>query len=354
MEATRIGVIGCGYWGPNLVRNFAELPSARVVAVADLSEERLGHIRGRYPGIRTTCDYRELFSMELDGVVVATPPPTHAALARECLEHDLSVLVEKPLALSSSDAEQLIELAGEQGRTLMVGHTFEYNPAVRLLRRLIESGELGKIFYIDSVRVNLGLFQRELNVLWDLAPHDLSVLIYLLGSEPVTVGASGGSYVLKGVHDIAYLHLEFPGNVIAHVHVSWLDPAKVRRVTVVGSKKMAVYDDVHPTEKVKIFDKGVDLPPYTDTYEEFKLSYRSGDVLIPRIELAEPLRLECEDFVHAITTGAQPRASGESGLRVIKVLEAANRSLENGGDGELVLPSTHIIDELASVAAASD
>lgn len=347
MEPIRLGVIGCGYWGPNLIRNFADLPGSNVVAVADLQEDRLSHIRSRYPGIETTNDYRSLFSMGLDAAVVTTPPATHFRIARECLRHDLAVLVEKPLALNSQDAEDLIGLAKDRNRCLMVDHTFEYNPAVHVLRDLIQSGELGEVHYIDSVRANLGLFQHDLNVVWDLAPHDLSVILNLLGDEPTSVAAAGGSYVLAGIHDIAYLHLEFPGGVVAHVHVSWLDPCKTRRMTVVGSRKMAVYDDVDPVEKIRIYDKGVDVPPHTETYEEFRLSYRSGDVVIPRVDLTEPLRLACQDFIRSIATGVEPKSGGKSGLRVIKILEAASRSLENGGDGELVIPAGQLVRELA-------
>jgi predicted dehydrogenase len=349
MKPTRIGIIGCGYWGPNLIRNFVEIPGSEVVAVSDLRQERLAHIKSRFPGIKVTQDYETLFHMDLDGVVIATPPATHYQLARECLLHDLAVMVEKPLALSSGECVDLIRLAKLKGLALMVGHTFEYNPAVRTLRRIVQSGELGQVYYVDAVRVNLGLYQRDLSVVWDLAPHDLSMILFLLEQEPISVSATGGSYVLRGVHDIAYLHLVFPGGVIAHVHVSWLDPCKVRRLTVVGSRKMAVFDDVEPTEKIKIYDKGVDAPPYTDTLAEFHLSYRYGDVLIPHIESAEPLRLECADFVRAMAHGVEPQADGESGLRVIRILEAASRSLENGGGGELMLDEQVLIDEQAQV-----
>jgi len=317
--------------------------------VSDLREERLAHIKSRFPSVKVTRDYESLFHMGLDGMVIATPPATHFKLARECLLHDLPVLVEKPLALSSVDCIELIRLARQKDLALMVGHTFEYNPAVRTLRRIIQSGELGQLYYISAVRANLGLFQRDLNVIWDLAPHDLSMILFVLEQEPISVGAMGGSYVFPGVHDIAYLHLVFPGRVIAHIHVSWLDPCKVRRLTVVGSREMAVFDDVEPTEKIKIYDKGVDAPPYTNTLAEFHLSYRYGDVLSPHIETTEPLRLECEDFVRAVANGVQPQCGGESGLRVIKVLEAAARSLENGGGGELVLDEQLLIDEQAQV-----
>jgi len=284
MKPLRIGVIGCGYWGPNLIRNFVEIPGSDVVAVSDLREERLAHIKSRFPSVKVTRDYESLFHMRLDGMVIATPPASHYKLARECLLHDLPVLVEKPLALSSVDCVELIRLAKQKNLALMVGHTFEYHPAVRTLRRIIQSGELGQVYYISAVRANLGLFQRDLDVMWDLAPHDLSMILFVLDQEPISVGATGGSYVFPGVHDIAYLHLVFPGRVIAHIHVSWLDPCKVRRLTVVGSREMAVFDDVEPTEKIKIYDKGVDAPPYTNTLAEFHLSYRYGDVLSPHIE----------------------------------------------------------------------
>ena len=349
MKPLRIGVIGCGYWGPNLIRNFVEIPGSDVVAVSDLREERLAHIKSRFPSVKVTRDYESLFHMRLDGMVIATPPASHYKLARECLLHDLPVLVEKPLALSSVDCIELIRLARQKDLALMVGHTFEYNPAVRTLRRIIQSGELGQLYYISAVRANLGLFQRDLNVIWDLAPHDLSMILFVLEQEPISVVATGGSYVFPGVHDIAYLHLVFPGRVIAHIHVSWLDPCKVRRLTVVGSREMAVFDDVEPTEKIKIYDKGVDAPPYTNTLAEFHLSYRYGDVLSPHIETTEPLRLECEDFVRAVANGVQPQCGGESGLRVIKVLEAASRSLGNGGGGELVLDEQLLVDEQAQV-----
>jgi predicted dehydrogenase len=336
MDRINLGVIGCGYWGPNLLRNFVELPDARVLAVADLSEERLASVQSRYPGVQATQDYSDLFALPLDAVVVATPPATHFRIALECLQNGLHVLVEKPLTLSSRDAELLVKAAGARGLILMVGHTFEYNPAVRALRELIANGELGRIYYVDAVRVNLGLFQPGLNVLWDLAPHDISILCYILGCDPIRVSAQGAAYVFADKHDIAHLSLVFPGDILAHVHVSWLDPCKVRRITVVGSRKMVVYDDVEPLEKIKIYDKGVEAPPYTDTYEEFRCSYRFGDVVIPNIRFVEPLRLECQHFLDCVASGAQPQSHGIVGLKVVKVLEKAERSLNNGWVQEMI------------------
>ncbi|RPJ39767.1 MAG: gfo/Idh/MocA family oxidoreductase [Planctomycetaceae bacterium] len=336
MKKLNVGVIGSGYWGPNLIRNFVSLPESNLVAVADLRQDRLSHIKAMYPTMQVTDDYWDLFSMKLDAVVVATPPTTHFSIARDCLQHGLHVLVEKPLALNSRDAEELIEIAERKGLMLMVGHTFEYNAAVRELRRIIHSGELGKIHYVDAVRVNLGLFQPNLNVLWDLAPHDISILYYILGKEPLKVSAQGAECVVPGKHDIAYLNLEFEDNVLAHIRVSWLDPSKVRRITVVGSKKMVVYDDVEPVEKLKIYDKGVETPSYPDTYHEFQFSYRHGYVVSPAIRMTEPLKEECQHFLQSILENRAPQSDGRVGLKVVRVLEAAERSLLRGGIPEFL------------------
>lgn len=336
MEAIKVGVIGCGYWGPNLIRNLVDISQAEVVGVSDLRESRLNHIRNLYPRIFTTQNYKDLFSLNLDAVVVATPPATHYAIAKECLENGLNVLIEKPITTNSADAQELVDLAARKDLTLMVGHTFEYNPAVRALKELIDQGEIGQVYYMNSIRVNLGLFQRDLNVLWDLAPHDLSIFLYLLGMRPISVSAQGNDSVFKGIHDLVYLNLVFPNDVFAHIHVSWLDPCKVRRTTVVGSKKMVVYDDVEVNEKIKVYDKGVDAPEYTDTFSEFQCSYRSGDILIPNIRFVEPLRMECQHFLDSIQNHTEPQSSGKVGLEVVKILEAAQRSLMNGAEQEAI------------------
>ena len=337
MGEVNVGVIGCGYWGPNLIRNFVELSESNLVAVADLNAERLAHINSRYPQVTVTEDYHDLFSMKLDAVVVATPPATHFRIAKDCLQQGLHTLVEKPLTLNSQDAQDLIEIARSRDLTLMVGHTFEYNAAVRALKKIIQDGELGQILYVDAVRVNLGLFQRELDVLWDLAPHDLSILRYILGRDPISVSAQGGACIFDGIHDIAYLHLVFPDNILAHVRVSWLDPCKVRRITVVGSQKMLVYDDLENLEKIKIYDKGVQALPYTNSFGDFQCSYRYGDVVIPNIRFVEPLQLECKHFVECIVNGTEPQSSGQVGLQVVKMLEMAEQSLHNGGGQEKIL-----------------
>ncbi len=334
MDQIRVGVIGCGYWGPNLIRNFAAIPSCSVEIVADLKKDRLAYIKNSYPGIAVTENYQDLFNQKLDGVVIATPPPSHHPIAKDCLQHGLHVMVEKPLTLKSAHAEELIELAKKKNRTLMVGHTFEYNAAVKALKVLMDNGDLGKIHYLDAARLNLGLFQRDLNVMWDLAPHDLSIMMYLTGQLPLAVSAHGLVCVFDDIYDVAYMNLEFPDNLMAHIHVSWLDPCKVRRVTVVGSKKMAVYNDIETLEKIKIYDKGVESPDYTNNFGEFQLSYRYGDILIPNIRLVEPLKVECQHFLECITDNSQPASGGEDGLNVVKILEAADRSLMNHGQME--------------------
>ncbi len=333
MTDLRIGAIGCGYWGPNLIRNFIEIPGAQVIAISDLQQESLNRITQRFPQIElSTRNYRDLFELDLDAVVIATPPATHYAIARECLEHGLHVLVEKPITLNSEDAAGLIDVAARHNRVLMVGHTFEYNTAVRAIREMIHNGELGDIYYIDAIRASLGLFQVKANVVWDLAPHDVSILRYLLGADPISVSTHGSSCVQEGIEDVAYTTLTFPNNVLAHIRSSWLDPSKQRRITVVGSKKMVIYDDVEPLEKIKIYDKGVKAIRHTDTFGEFSFAYHYGDVVIPYIRFEEPLRVQCQHFLDCINEGRQPQTDGLNGMRVVQVVEAAQRSMKNGGD----------------------
>ncbi|HEX7557500.1 MAG TPA: Gfo/Idh/MocA family oxidoreductase [Leptolinea sp.] len=334
MERIRVGIIGGGYWGPNLIRNFMDLANSEVVMVADLKKDRLAKIKNNYPQVLVTENYRDFFDQKLDAVVVATPPPSHFPITKDCLEHGLHALVEKPLTLKSTDAEELVEIAAKRRLTLMVGHTFEYNAAVHALKDLIDKGDLGQIYYLDAARLNLGLFSRDLNVLWDLAPHDISILLYILGKLPVAVSAHGTQCVFTGINDVAYVQLVFPDNIMAHIHVSWLDPCKVRRVTVVGSKKMAVYNDIESLEKIKIYDKGVEHPEYTNNFGEFQFSYRYGDITIPNIRFTEPLKVECQHFLDCINNHTKPCSCGEDGLNVVKVLEAAQKSLVNAGQME--------------------
>ena len=328
----RVGAIGAGYWGPNLIRNFVELPESDMVAVADLNEAQLKHITTRYPSIKhAVTDYRELFDLGLDAVVIATPPQTHFAISRDCMEAGLDVLIEKPLSTSSLEARAMIRIAEHEGRVLMVGHTFEYNPAVRELKRMIDDGELGALHYIDAVRVGLGLFHPTMNVTWDLGPHDVSILIHLLDAKPHTVSARGIGCVQKDVEDIAYMTLMFPGGTLAHVRLSWLDPSKTRRLTVVGNKKMAIYDDVESLEKIRVYDKGVDASRRTDTFGEFQFAYRYGSIVSPYIRLEEPVRLECQHFIECVRDRALPLTDGYNGLRVVEVIEAAQLSLKSEG-----------------------
>lgn len=336
MGKLRIGVIGCGYWGPNLIRNFNQIQESEMVAVADLRDERLKSIKSMNNGIKLTNDYKELFDLNLDGVIVATPPKTHFDIAKDALEHGLNVMIEKPLTTSSRDAEELIELAAKKDLVLMVGHTFVYNNAVRALKRLIDSGEIGKIHYIDSARLSLGLYQPGLNVLWDLAPHDLSILDYLLGKDPQSVEVFGTSCVLKNTHDLVHLNLIFPDNILAHIHISWLAPVKVREVTIVGSKKMVVYNDVDVIDRVRIYDKGVETPEYANTYAEWQCGYRQGDVVIPNIHYVEPLRQECQHFLDCIRDQIPCLSSGEDGLKVIKIIESAQKALLGGCHEEVL------------------
>jgi predicted dehydrogenase len=334
----KVGVIGCGYWGPKLVRNLHELPRISMEWVCDTRQDRLDHIVELYPQMRVTRHCREALESDVDAVVIATPVLTHHRLALEALRAGKHVLVEKPLAANVRDAEELVAEGERQGRVVMVGHTFVYNPAVEAMKEIIARGDLGEVYYINATRVNLGLFQPDINVLWDLAPHDVAILQFALGMEPEEVSARGGVYVqrAKGIHDVAYLTLYFPNGVMADVRVSWLDPCKIRRYTVVGSDKMLVYDDIQPEDKVVIYDKGVEVPPYSDTEEEFRMSYRWGDPVPYPIHWVEPLRAQCADFVECIEHGWRPRSDGRMGLRVVKVLEAAQRSLVNGGVREWI------------------
>ncbi|MDO8562477.1 MAG: Gfo/Idh/MocA family oxidoreductase [Candidatus Limnocylindria bacterium] len=324
----RVAVIGAGYWGPNLIRNFSEAPGGDIVAVADLSADRLAAIRKRFPAVRTVTDHRLLFAdPTIDAVCLATPISTHRPLAEEAFAAGKHVFVEKPLAGTVADAEAIVRAASRAGRTLMVGHTFVYNPAVVAVRALLAAGELGPVQYIASQRVNLGLHQFDFNVLWDLGPHDVSIVLYWLGEEPEWVQCTGGCFIQPGIEDVAFLTMGFPSGAIAHAHLSWLAPSKLRTMTVIGARKMAVYDDVQAVEKVKVYDHGVDsLSP-----DELRRSYRAGDIHSPRVPVTEALQVEVRHFIDCIRTGAVPRSDGPAGLRVVRALDAGTRSLRAGG-----------------------
>src|SRR5438309_7672284 len=322
MEEVRFGVVGWGYWGPKIARNLDALAQGTVTMVADMDEYRLASLRINKPWIKTTTRAEEVFCSDVDGVIIATPVRTHYRLAKEALLSGKHVLVEKPLTANIAEAEELVALAKEQQRVLMVGHTFEYNPAVNQLRKLVQSGDLGQIYCIEAERVNLGLFRSDINVIWDLAPHDVSILLYLLGKKPQQIKVQAHAHLQPHVHDTAHLDLTFAGGLTAHIHVSWLHPCKIRRVTIIGDARMAVYDDTNPSEMLKIYNKGADI------HADPVVSYRFGAITIPHIDWIEPLRLECEDFAHAIRTGDQPRAHGHVGLEVVRVLADVQEALE--------------------------
>jgi len=332
-----VGVVGCGYWGPNLIRNFSNLKTCKVIACSDLLEQRLSHMQRLYPAIRTTTNFREIMNDPMiDAVVIATPVSSHYGMALEALEAGKHVFLEKPLAQSLEEGRKLVELAQKKNRTLMVGHTFVYTAAVNKIKDVIWSGELGDIYYISSSRVNLGIFQDDINVVWDLAPHDISIMNYILNSRPVSVAAMGQSYIRPGIEDVAFLILKYPQATLANIHVSWLNPNKIRSTTVVGSKKMLVYDDVSSLEKIRIYDKGVTVTPHYDTFGEFQLSYRYGDISIPRLDDAEPLKIECQHFIDCIEKGAEPRSGGTHGFEVLLALDAADRSMREHGAEVLI------------------
>ena len=327
----KLGVIGIGGWGKNLLRNFYELPDAEVKIACDLVGERLEGAAARYPEVTFSKDYREILnSPEVEAVVVATPGATHFKIARECLEAGKDVFIEKPMTLKSKDCRDLLELAGKKKKIVMVGHLLLYHPAVRKLKEELESGTVGELYYLYSQRLNLGKIRKSEDALWTFAPHDISVALYLIGKEPVSVSARGGSYVQKGVADVAFATIGFSDKTLAHLHVSWLDPHKVRRITLVGSKKMMVFDDMAGSEPIKIYDKGVGENLEYDTYGEY-LHLRYGDVQIPWVKGGEPLKAECSHFVECVRERKPPLTDGKNGLQVVEVLEAAEQSMAEDG-----------------------
>ncbi|HSQ25460.1 MAG TPA: Gfo/Idh/MocA family oxidoreductase [Pyrinomonadaceae bacterium] len=334
MKTTSIGVIGCGYWGPNLLRNFTENESGQLRWICDLDEVRLASMSRRYPFAQTASDYRKLLDdPELDAVAVVTPVATHYEIAKEFLRAGKHVLLEKPLTATIAEAEELIELAERNGLTLMVDHTFVYTGAVRKMKELVSGGELGDLLYFDSVRINLGLFQRDINVLWDLAPHDLSIMDYLIDREPLMLSALGSCHIERGIENIAYLVLLFPDQFIAHFHFNWLAPVKIRRTMIAGSSKMILYDDIEPTEKVRVYDKGVTANRVGDREAAYQtlVSYRTGDVWAPKLDSTEALRHVVAEFLDSIREGRKPLTDGNAGLRVVRLLTAAQQSIKNGG-----------------------
>jgi len=323
-----VGVIGAGYWGPNIVRNLYDAPGAEAVAVADLSQERLDAISKRFPSLRVTTDYREVIGdPTIDAICIVTPVGTHRKFAEEAFAAGKHVFVEKPLAQSVSDAEAIVRAQERAAKTLMVGHTFVYNPAVEVVKGILDSDGIGTVYYLDSQRVNLGLHQFDTNVLWDLGPHDVSITLYWLDQEPEWVQCSGASFAQPDIEDVVFLMIGFPSGAIAHAHLSWLAPSKLRTTTVIGSQKMVIYDDNQSVEKVKIYDQGVDKL----AADELRRSYRAGDIHSPRVPMTEALQAEMRHFIECVRDGKKPRTDGEAGLMVVRVLELAMRSLRSGG-----------------------
>ena len=340
----QVAVVGSGYWGPNLTRNFAELPGRPLAAVCDLRADRVQAMQQRYPWIQPFTSITALLAAPgIDAVAIATPAETHHALARQALLASKHVLVEKPLATSPAECAELVELAQRKGLTLMVGHTFLYNPGLRYIRSLITSGELGDVLYVTSRRLNLGQVRQDVNVVWNLAPHDIAIILHLLGQRPTRVIAQGLHLLRSTIADVAFLHFEFAAGQAAQAHVSWLDPRKVREVVVVGTRKMVVFDDVNLDQQVQVYDKGVEwVGPdgngrpagrwdQFESYGEYQLLMRSGDLVVPRIRQAEPLREETAHFLDCIRQGSQPLSNGINGWEVVKVLAAASASVAAGG-----------------------
>jgi predicted dehydrogenase len=331
----RAAVVGLGYWGPNLVRNLHELEGAEVAYVCDLREDALAKISRRYPSVATTTSYADVLAdPAVDAVVIATPVSSHHPLAVAALDAGKHVFVEKPLAASAEQAEELIALAEERELVLMPGHTFLYSPPVNMIRDLIKRGDLGEIYFISTSRVNLGLHQSDVSVAWDLGPHDFSILRYWLEETPTHASALSRGCVIPDIPDVAFINMEFPSGTVAHVELSWLAPSKLRRTTIVGSERMVVYDDTS-IEPVRVFDSGVTLRD-PETFGEYRMTYRTGDIVSPRVDVAEPLMLELQDFQDAVRTGSTPRSSGQLGLEVVRMIEAVEDSLaQNGARVEL-------------------
>jgi predicted dehydrogenase len=328
----KLGVVGCGYWGPNLIRNFRSLPDCSLKMMCDLSEDRLKHLRSLYPEVKGETDFGHMLNgAGLDAIVIATSVKSHYPMAKASLLAGKHTFIEKPMAASSEQCEELIEIAEKKGLILMIGHTFLYSPAVRKIKEIVEWGDLGDIRYISARRLNLGLFQKDINVAWDLAPHDLSIILHIMGEMPISVNCRGSAHVTPGVEDVTSMCLTFAKDRSAIVQSSWLDPRKIREMTIVGSKRMIVYDDVAPLEKIKVFDVRVERPPHYDTFAEFHYAYHYGDVYVPYIKQEEPLKTECQHFLDCIRDGKTPLSNGAQGMDMVKILEASSLSLKQQG-----------------------
>lgn len=328
-----IGVIGCGYWGPNMVRNFNAIDNSQVVGVSDLRAERLDFIKRNYPATKLVTQNADdiINAPDIDAVVIATPVSTHYQLGKKVLEAGKHLLMEKPFTETSQQAEELVELAEKNNLRLMVDHTFIYTGAVKAIKKFVDSGDLGEIYYFDSVRVNLGLFQHDVNVIWDLAPHDVSIMDHLIGRDPKAISATGVAHLDNNIENIAYISTYYDNNLMGHIHVNWLAPVKVRKTLISGSKKMVIYDDMEPSEKVKIYDKGVDVIEDPEQIYDMLVQYRTGDMWAPKIEITEALKNIAVEFTSAINENRKPYTDGMDGWKVVRILEAANLSIKNNG-----------------------
>jgi predicted dehydrogenase len=327
-----VGIIGCGYWGRNLIRNFMYAQNCRLSSVADSDKKALQYVRSCYPSLKTHLNYKKLIdSKEINAIVVATPIQQHYRMSKEALLVGKHVLVEKPLTTSVKEAQELVSLARKKNKILMVDHTFLFTGAVRKIKEIIEAQELGRILYYDGVRINLGLFQKDVNVLWDLAPHDLSIMSFLLDKEPVYVSAIGVAHLKNGIENMAYMTLRFKDDLIAHFHFNWLAPVKVRLTLIGGSEKMIVYDDTEPSEKVKVYDRKVKVMHSPESEYKPNYDYRIGDMWVPKLDLAEALQYVCQEFVEAIRKHRKPVSDGEFAVKIVNILEAAKKSIKNNG-----------------------
>jgi predicted dehydrogenase len=321
----RVGVVGCGYWGPNLIRNFRQLPDCHLKVICDANEQRLRHMRRLHPDVATTTRYEDLLKDP------ATPVRFHFEMAKASLNAGKHTFIEKPITRTPAEGEELVSIADRMGLILMVGHTFLFSPAVRRMKEIVAAGDIGDVQYISARRLNLGLFQKDINVAWDLAPHDISIILHLLGEMPTSVSCQGNSHVTRGIEDVTMMYLNFPKSRCAFLQNSWLDPKKVRQMTVVGSKRMIVYDDTEPLEKLKIYDARVEVPPHYDTFAEFTYSYHYGDSYVPYIKQDEPLKLETSHFLECIREGTTPITDGRLGLDVVRILAGSSESLRRNG-----------------------
>jgi predicted dehydrogenase len=347
-----IAIAGCGYWGPNLIRNLRTTPGCKVWGVCDLDPTRLQHMLNLYPDIRVTTDFQEVVNNpEIDGIAIATPVSKHFPMALKALESGKHIFIEKPMASSTEECEILIDTAESRGLTLMVGHTFLYTPVVQKIKQIIDAGDLGEVLYISARRLNLGLFQKDINVAWDLAPHDISIILYLLGEEPVAVNCQGKAHLHPGIEDVTNASLTFRNGKFATIQSSWLDPNKVREMTIVGSRRMCVYNDLEPMEKIKIYDKRAETPPHYDTFAEFHYSYHYGDTYAPYLRQEEPLKVECSHFIECIQNGTRPITSGYEGMKVVQILEAISESLHSNGNQIQIRPGVREIRPIARLVA---